>query len=194
MATIRQRGKSWEVQIRRDGGPTLTRTFSLRADARAWASIIESEMERGVFVDRTEAERNTFGDLLERYLYLAEVSNSKKGAAAERYRISSLLRDPIAQCKMAGLSSKRLAEWRDRRLKEVSGSTTNRDLNLISHVINVARKEWGIHIENPVAIRPAWPMPDKPSGQKAATAVGYHARSIPTGFSIRPHAAVRHTS
>ena len=150
MATIRQRGKSWEVQIRRDGWPTLTRTFSLRADARAWASIIESEMERGVFVDRTEAERNTFGDLLERYL--AEVSNSKKGAAAERYRISSLLRDPIAQYKMAGLSSKRLAEWRDRRLKEVSGSTTNRDLNLISHVINVARKEWGIHIENPVAM------------------------------------------
>lgn len=32
-----------------------------------------------------------------------------------------------------------MAEWRDKRLKEVSGSTVNRDLNLISHVINVAR-------------------------------------------------------
>jgi hypothetical protein len=32
------------------------------------------------------------------------------------------------------------------------GSTTNRDLGLISHVINVSRKEWGIHIENPVSL------------------------------------------
>jgi integrase len=45
-----------------------------------------------------------------------------------------------------------MAEWRDKRLKKVSGSTTNRDLNLISHVINVARKEWGIHIENPISM------------------------------------------
>lgn len=45
-----------------------------------------------------------------------------------------------------------MAEWRDKRLKEVSGSTVNRDLNLISHVINAARKEWGIHIENPISM------------------------------------------
>jgi hypothetical protein len=33
-----------------------------RAEAEAWARRIESEMDRGVFVDRSEAERNTFGD------------------------------------------------------------------------------------------------------------------------------------
>lgn len=150
MATIHQRGKYWEVQIRRKGWPKVSRRFESKIDARDWASIIESEMARGVFVDRTEAERNTLGDLLSRYL--SEVSNHKKGAQSERYRITSLLRDPIAQYRVAGLSGKVLAEWRDRRLKEVSGSTTNRDLNLISHVINVARKEWGIHVENPVSM------------------------------------------
>lgn len=150
MATIRQRGTQFEVQIRRKGWPTLSKSFPDKAAARGWVSVIESEMVRGIFIDRTEAEKNTLGDLLGRYL--TEVSEGKKGAQSERYRIASLLRDPIAQYKVAGLSGKVLAEWRDRRLKQVSGSTTNRDLGLISHVINVARKEWGIHIENPVAM------------------------------------------
>ena len=150
MATIRQRGTQFEVQIRRKGWPTLSKSFPDKVAARGWISVIESELVRGVFIDRTEAEKNTLGDLLGRYL--TEVSEGKKGAQSERYRIASMLRDPIAQYKVAGLSGKVLAEWRDRRLKQVSGSTTNRDLGLISHVINVARKEWGIHIENPVAM------------------------------------------
>lgn len=150
MATIRQRGNNWEARIRREGWPPLCKSFNSRADARAWATVIESEIERGIFIDRTEAEKNTLGDLLQRYL--TEVSSHKKGCESEHYRIMSMLRDPIAQIKVAGLSGKLMAEWRDRRLKEVSGSTTNRDLNLISHVINVARKEWGMHIENPIAM------------------------------------------
>ena len=157
MATIRQRkeSKNYEVRIRRRGWPDVTRTFSRAGDARAWASVIESEIERGVFIDRTEAEKNTLGDLLQRYQI--EVSSQKKGRESERYRLVSLQRDPIAKIKAAGLSSKLMAAWRDNRLKEVSGSTVNRDLNLISHVINVARKEWGIHVENPIAMirRPA---------------------------------------
>lgn len=150
MASIRQRGKYWEARIRRNGLPALSRSFSTKADARAWAAVIESEIERGVFIDRTEAEKNTLGDLLQRYL--TEVSSQKKGHDSERYRLISLQKDPIAKIKAAGLSGKLMAEWRDQRLKKVSGSTTNRDLNLISHVINVARKEWGIHIENPISM------------------------------------------
>lgn len=150
MASIRQRGIYWEARVRRDGWPALSRSFNTKADARAWATIIESEITRGVFIDRTEAEKNTLGDLFRRYL--TEVSSLKKGHDSERYRLISLQNDPIAKFKAAGLSGKLMAEWRDRRLKEVSGSTTNRDLNLISHVINVARKEWGIHIENPISM------------------------------------------
>lgn len=150
MASIRQRGIYWEARVRRDGWPTISRSFNTKADARAWATVIESEMERGVFTDRTEAEKNTLGDLFKRYL--TEVSSQKKGHDVERYRLESLQRDPIAKYKVAGLSGKLMAEWRDKRLKEVSGSTVNRDLNLISHVINVARKEWGMHIENPISM------------------------------------------
>jgi hypothetical protein len=58
MATIRNRGEyPREVQIRRKGYPAQRKTFETKADARAWARMIESEMDRGVFVSRAEAER-----------------------------------------------------------------------------------------------------------------------------------------
>lgn len=152
MATIRRRkdSKRFEVQIRRNGWPTVVKTYPTAAEARDFASVIESEMARGIYIDRSEAEKNTLGDLLRRYL--KEVSSQKKGRESERYRLESLQRDPISKYKVAGLSGKLMAEWRDKRLKEVSGSTCNRDLNLISHVINVARREWAIHIENPISM------------------------------------------
>lgn len=114
------------------------------------------------------------------------MSAQKKGAQSERYRLTAMLRDPLTQVKVAALSGKLIAEWRDKRLKQVSGSTTNRDLNLISHVINVARKEWGIHIDNPVSMirRPAdnrgrnrlqapppwqWPSPRHDASERCRT-------------------------
>ena len=157
MAGIWKRGGYWRAEIRRVGYPSQWRTFDTRAEAEAWARRIESEMDRGTFVDRTEAERNTFGDLLERYA--EEVSPHKKGAAEERLRIRKICRDPIATYKVATLSGKIFADYRDRRLKgdakqrPVSGSTVNRELTLLSHVLNVARKEWGVHMDiNPVSI------------------------------------------
>lgn len=54
--------------------------------------------------------------------------------------------------KMTALTPKAIAAWRDMRLQLVSGSTVNRDLALLSHVINTARREWDIHIENPLAL------------------------------------------
>ncbi|MHB1591682.1 MAG: site-specific integrase, partial [Sulfuricella sp.] len=38
------------------------------------------------------------------------------------------------------------------RLKKVKPATVNRDLNLISVVINTGRKDWGLPIENPVGM------------------------------------------
>ncbi|VWC11174.1 integrase family protein [Burkholderia lata] len=157
MASIWKRNGNWRAEVRRRGYPLRTSTFDTKAMAEAWARRIESEMDRGMFVDRTEAERITLGDLLVRYS--KEVSPQKKGGAGEIQRIKVLCTDPIAQLKAASLSGKAMADFRDRRLngsatrKKVSGSTVNRELTLIGHVINVARKEWGIHIDvNPVSI------------------------------------------
>ncbi|PLT20525.1 MULTISPECIES: site-specific integrase [Ralstonia] len=157
MASISKRGNYWRAFVRRRGYPLQTRTFDTKATAEAWARRIEAELDRGVFVDRTEAERNTLGDLLLRYSQ--EVSPHKKGGPLEILRIRKLRSDPIAALKVSALSGQSIAQYRDRRLagdpktKAVSGSTVNRELTLIGHVISVARKEWGVHVDtNPVSL------------------------------------------
>ena len=61
-------------------------------------------------------------------------------------------RDPIASYTLATLKPAHVAEWRDSRLRSVSGSTVNREMNLLHHVLEVARKEWGIGVPvNPVS-------------------------------------------
>ena len=65
MATIREKEKGqWHAQVRRTGWPARTETFRTRKDAEAWARDVESQMDRGIFVDRSAGERTTFGETI----------------------------------------------------------------------------------------------------------------------------------
>ncbi|MEO4048068.1 Shufflon-specific DNA recombinase [Pseudomonas sp. CAU 1711] len=149
MATIRNRGEyQWEVQIRRKGYPAQRKTFETKADAQAWARMIESEMDRGVFVSRAEAERTLFSELIDRYI--AEVAPKHKGAYSEIKRLEALKRHPLAGRIVATLTSSDFARYRDERLKIRKGNTVKRELALFQCVLEVARREWGIHLaDNP---------------------------------------------
>ena len=47
MATIRQTiHGTWQVQIRRKGYPTQTRTFDKKLDGEVWARDVERDMDR----------------------------------------------------------------------------------------------------------------------------------------------------
>lgn len=158
MATIRKKGEGWHVQIRKKGHSTVTKTFSLKSDASRWAAIVESEIERGVFVDRSEAEGTTIKDAFDRYL--REVSILKKGYSREQSLISRWQEYKLAARSMASLKSMDVAEWRDARLKQVSPSTVHRELCLLSHLFTVAAKDWGFGITNPVLMTRK-PRPNK---------------------------------
>jgi len=149
MAAFERRGKYWRVRVRRRGYPEQTRTFDSKMQAEVWARTIEGEMDRGLYVDRTEAEKNLLADIIDRYL--REVTPTKRGAGPERSRLLALKRRPVAQIKMAALSSAHLASYRDDRLKVVSAATVNKELNHLAHLIETARREWGVQLpENPV--------------------------------------------
>lgn len=151
MATFKERDSGgWQAVIRRKGFPPKSKTFPTRVEAEDWAREIEREMRRGEFKDRAEAEKNTFAKILKRYN--EEITPRKKGKDVESIIIRGLINDPLSKHKMTALTAPVLAEWRDRRLKDVCGSTVNREIDVISSVINYARKEWGIHIENPVGL------------------------------------------
>ncbi len=149
MANFRKRGPSqWQAQVRVRGYPSQTKTFSTRAAAERWGKLTEVEMTQGTFVSRAEAESTTLSELLERYA--AEVSPTKKGAATEIVRIKALCRNSLADRFLSTIRGADIARYRDERLKRVSSATVRRDLGVLSHVFEIARKEWGIYVLNPV--------------------------------------------
>lgn len=149
MATITKRGQyQFQAQVRRKGYPTKTCTFETKREAEAWATSIESEMNRGVFVDRSEAEQTTFGEALDRYA--SKVTAVKRGWKTEMCRISALKKHDLAARSLASLRAADFAEYRDERLKKCSPATVRRELVIISHVFNTARKDWSIPVENPL--------------------------------------------
>ncbi|AWP23170.1 hypothetical protein C4901_07380 [Acidiferrobacter sp. SPIII_3] len=82
MACFQKRSGAWRAIVKRKGHETQTRTFNTKAEAEAWACVIESEIARGVFVSRAEAENTTLGQLLDRYQ--REITPQKRGARMEQ--------------------------------------------------------------------------------------------------------------
>jgi len=156
MATIRPRKNehgqivSYQAIIRRQGVPPQSKSFKRRADAVAWAHIIESEIDRGEFVDRTEAERTLFADALKKYEH--EVTPRKKGAKQEGERLRYWQRHRLAKYALSKLRPSDFGDWRDDELRAgKSPNTVRNHLTILSHFFNHARREWGIPIRNPIA-------------------------------------------
>jgi integrase len=149
MATIRKRGPyQFQAEVRRKGYPTQTHTFETRAEARDWSSNIESAMVRGVFVDRTEAEKTTLREALVRYR--DEVTAHKRSAKRESVRIEAWLKHTLASRSLANLRGTDFARYRDERVKVVGGNTVRLELAVISHCFTIAKKEWDIPVSNPI--------------------------------------------
>ena len=150
MATIRKRSNAWQAVIRRKGYPDNVKTFQTKLEASQWARSVESEMDKGQFVSRSMAEQTTFGDVIRRYMIA--VTPSKRGRAEETIRLTATLRHRITKLSMVNLTPEVMAGYRDERLKACKANTVIRDLSVLSAIINHARREWGIAIQNPVKV------------------------------------------
>lgn len=148
MASFRQRNNKWQARVSRDGYPDQVKTFDARADAERWARSVETEMDKGQFIDTQEALRTTLRELILRYV--REVTPTMKSVLEDTIRLNAMARKPIANWSLANLSSSRIAVYRDERLKQVSNGTVIRELAYLSSIINHARREWGINVPNPV--------------------------------------------
>lgn len=157
MASFRIHGNRWQVRVSHKGYPSEVRSFLTRQDAERWARSIEVEMDRGSFVSLTNAQNTTMVELIERYL--KEVTPSMKGAKDDSIRLRAMKRNALFRVSVAALTPERLSKYRDQRLTMVTAGTVIRELAYISSIINHARREWGINIQNPVALvrKPAAP-------------------------------------
>jgi integrase len=149
MPTIRKRADKWQAQVRRAGYPALSKSFSLRADAVAWAREKERSIDRAELpTDIKELKRLTVADLLRRYEL--EVTPTKRGAVFERSRIRQLIAHRMSQTSLQNVTGATIAHYRDDRLKLVKPPSVRRELVILRHVFEVARLEWGHPIqENP---------------------------------------------
>jgi len=156
MATIKKipSGK-WQVQIARKG-IRKSASFATRREASDWAARQEYLVLEKPPPKQTET---AFGEVLERYA--RTVSPTKRGARWEILRIGRLIGDRIAQLAIENLQPADLADWRDRRLGEVSPASVNREMVLLSGVLSVARREWGLIDHNPMSDirKPSVPPP-----------------------------------
>ena len=142
----------WQAKIRKKGYPTQNKTFRTKAEAQEWATVIEAEMVRGAWRDRSEAESTTLSDALSRYA--GEIVPQKKGAAQEMGFLRQWQARPIGSMFLATIAGKHVAGViRDMQAEGKSANTIRLHLALLSHLFNVARTEWGMEsISNPVEV------------------------------------------
>lgn len=180
MASIRKRGSKWQARVCRAGYPAETKSFNVRADAERWARSVETEMDRGSFVSRSEAEANTLEDIIERYI--TDVFPTQRSSADEISRLRATCRTRLAKLSMAALTPKAVAAYRDERLQKVRPATVIRELAYLSAIINHARREWDINITNPIALIR---KPPSPQGRDRVLSADEEARLlaalVPTG-------------
>ena len=156
----------WQVRVRKKGYPLQVKTFDKKAQAQAWARQIETEMDRGVWQDRGEAERTTVNDLLNRYA--REILPAKRGDASKVMPYIRALQAGLGEKSLAALSSRDVAEYRDARLSTgLKTQTVRHDLALLSRAIKQGMMEWGLALPagNPV-LNVRMPAPSKPRDRR----------------------------
>lgn len=198
MATLVKRSGGWQVRIRR-AGVSMSETFRTKAEASAWAAMKEAEIlagQRGIVPDRS------VGDLIDRYI--REVVPLKRGARPEEMRLRRLAGlptpknpaprapDPLALIRLQHLDAQHIAEWRDRRVREVSVQSLLREWATLSAAFNHAVREWRWLVKNPMS-GVKKPPPPAPRTQQFSPEVidrlllacGYDSKAAPDTATSR---------
>ncbi|MBU1420126.1 MAG: site-specific integrase [Proteobacteria bacterium] len=143
------------------GHPYLSQTFDRLSDAQRWAEDTESTLRSGGYVGEAPPDDMAFSKALDRYEL--EVSSQKRpNTRAREITSANILRESFSRLNLKEITPARVAAFRDKRLQSVGPSTLQKDLALLSHLYTIARMEWALEINNPVA---AIRKPAKPSGR-----------------------------
>ena len=124
----------WRCQVYVNG-IRKSKTFPGKTEAKAWGQRTEVEL-----ADHKADSGFTFGDAVDKYL--AEVTVNKDGAKWETARIETYRTFFGNDTPLSEISAPQIAEWRDARLKTVTGGTVLREKNVLNNIFTVARDEW----------------------------------------------------
>jgi integrase len=176
LATIVKRENgTYQVRIRRRGYPEESRRFARLSEAEAWAREVETKIDKHAHIPTTAA-KGTLSQIAKRFSM--EFAPHHYRGAAWQFKLDKLL-DRLGDYSLVAITPTIVAGYRDERLKDsdsryksptaktprVSSPTVKSELDLLSKVLDVAQKEFEVHLPNGnpvVAIR-------KPKGAKSRT-------------------------
>ena len=135
MASFQQHKDGWRASVQRKG-VRKSKVLPTKRAAQDWANAVENE----ILFSGPAGQRVTLAAAFEKYA--REVSIRKRGARWEMIRLEKFQTYPIAAKMIGDVTAKDLADWRDARLKDVKGASVRREMQLMSGVFTIARKEW----------------------------------------------------
>lgn len=159
MAYYRKRNGKWNAQIRRAELKTISKTFTLKADAIKWATTTEAQLETETYIDYKLSTKTRLSELLNRYN--EEVVPTLKGKIQDSSRIK-IINKGLGNLFLSELTPLLLAEYRDNRLKLLKPQTVKHELSMISRVLKKSTNEWGYVLPNGI---PTVKHPTLPTGR-----------------------------
>lgn len=142
-AKLIQLETAFQLRVRRKGAKVQFITFDTREEAEQARLKIESDLSVSIIRDYAIAAQTTLSDIMVRYR--DEVVPGHKGSDVEINRINRILRtEAFVEKKLAALCTEDLQDFISDRLTEVAPATVDRDLDVLSQVINYAADVWKI--------------------------------------------------
>ena len=162
MATFEKRvlngNINYRVKVRHKGYPAQTKTFKRLADAQVWAKSLESKMDQGLQIQTTQSKKNTLALAVDRYLETV-MPRKPKSAVFQTHHLERWKQE-LGRYALGDITAPMIAAVRDKllseKIKSSKGSqrtpaTINRYVGSLSHLFNIAIKEWGWAHENPIS-------------------------------------------
>ena len=149
MASIRKRGNAWQARVKLLG-TEAAQSFKTKFAAERWARQTEVQIELGEYkypaLMQPRVDEIRFAALVERYA--KEVATTHRSQTSQ-VNLRTLHRD-LGHMKLEEIEPKRIAAWRDQKLKHIKPASVNRLIGTLGSVLNHARKEWQLPLKNPI--------------------------------------------
>lgn len=141
MASFTRHKDKWRAHVFRHGH-RQTKVFDTKREAQAWAIRREAELDA-----LSSSTGKTFQAAVAHYE--KTVSAHKADPEWERRRFAVMVEHFGARTALSKIDSERIGAWRNWRLETVSGSTVQREANLLRNLFSVAVDEWKWIAHNP---------------------------------------------
>lgn len=143
MASFTKHDTRWRAHVFRNG-VRATKILPTKREAQAWALKKEAELD-------TLASPGGKTILTAVTHYLKTVSPTKSEGAPdwEQRKFGYMLEFFGETTRLSQIGSERIGQWRDHRLQTVSGTTVQREANLLRNLFSVAVDEWRWLDRNP---------------------------------------------